>query len=283
METSAKIAQLKSLWKICFGDTDEFIDFFFNRCYQSEESVFIEKAGTIVAALYIFPHPIICNGKTFSAGYIYGVGTHPYHRKQGYMKQLMLQAHQLMRERGMQMSMLIPAEEWLWSCYAKFGYLPAFNYSLVTCRKPTENLDSITVVPLKYFFLDVYEFFTHKTSERNCCVLHNAKDFAINIESHNTPNSAVFAAYREEMPEGVLFCLFKAGTLYVREAVYQNQAVWNTLLDAACRRFGVEEATCYIQPSDNLFPLGMACPLAPDFDFRAFLAQKPYMSLMMDE
>ena len=33
------IPQLKSIWKVCFGDSDEYIDFFFDHMFKPENAV----------------------------------------------------------------------------------------------------------------------------------------------------------------------------------------------------------------------------------------------------
>ena len=43
---------LKALWREVFGDTDEYIDAFFQNVYQPGMASVIEEDGTVVAAAY---------------------------------------------------------------------------------------------------------------------------------------------------------------------------------------------------------------------------------------
>ena len=46
---------LKALWREVFGDTDEYIDAFFQNVYQPGMASVIEEDGTVVAAAYAVP------------------------------------------------------------------------------------------------------------------------------------------------------------------------------------------------------------------------------------
>jgi len=70
------VAQLRELWQLVFGDTDEFLDAFFELLYPDCFASVAEEAGEIVAAAYAIPLGGI--------RYIYAVATHPDHRGKGY-------------------------------------------------------------------------------------------------------------------------------------------------------------------------------------------------------
>ena len=76
---------LKALWKIAFGDSDEFIDGFFAAFLKPGGCVTAEADGKVVSAMYIigenrlFPF----RNKSLSAGYTYALATLPEYRGRG--------------------------------------------------------------------------------------------------------------------------------------------------------------------------------------------------------
>ena len=60
---------LKALWREVFGDTDEYIDAFFQNVYQPGMASVIEEDGTVVAAAYAVPFGAV--------RYIFAVATKP--------------------------------------------------------------------------------------------------------------------------------------------------------------------------------------------------------------
>ncbi|MGM9613928.1 MAG: GNAT family N-acetyltransferase [Oscillospiraceae bacterium] len=77
--------QLRALWKLAFGDSDEYIDCFFKKFLRKDACVVAEADGKVVSAMYILP------GGTFNpyrenrltAGYTYALATLPEYRGQG--------------------------------------------------------------------------------------------------------------------------------------------------------------------------------------------------------
>ena len=108
---------LRRLWKTVFGDSDEFLDSFFQIAYAPQRCNRIEEKGEAVCALYWFD----CNYQGGKLAYIYAVATHPDHRGQGLASRLLRQTHALLKEQGYAGAVLKPAEG-LFPFYARLGY-----------------------------------------------------------------------------------------------------------------------------------------------------------------
>lgn len=112
------IPQLRQLWKLAFGDTDAFLDVFFESAYSPERCRCVLEKDTVVAALYWFDCE--CEGRKHA--YLYAVATHPEHRGRGLCRQLMADTHVLLKEQGYDGILLVPQEEGLRRMYAAMGY-----------------------------------------------------------------------------------------------------------------------------------------------------------------
>ena len=129
---------LRELWKLVFGDGDEFLDLFFGRAFAAERCLCIMDADTAAGALYWLP----CDGYA----YIYAVATHPGHRGKGICRALMEAAHEEIRAQGYAGAILYPQEEGLRTMYRKMGYHHETHIRELRCTAGGEPvaLDKIT-------------------------------------------------------------------------------------------------------------------------------------------
>ena len=116
--------ELKKLWKLCFNDSDRFIQFYFDNIYQNQNSlVFLnENHDFPVAFLQIIPYQIKIGQNLYNAGYISGAMTHPEYRHKGYMHKLLTASFEEMRKKGYDYTFLIPQKKELIAMYAKYGF-----------------------------------------------------------------------------------------------------------------------------------------------------------------
>ena len=131
--------QLIDLWRTSFDDSEEFIKLFFDRVYKKENALFIEKDGKIVSALQMLPYVMTYYGTEISVSYIYGACTLPSERGQGFMRQLIQKAFEVMESRKVALTVIIPADPWLFDYYRDLGYTEAFDYSEETYIRPIET------------------------------------------------------------------------------------------------------------------------------------------------
>ena len=92
--------KVKALWKLCFDDSDQFIDMYFRLRYKSEINVVIESGNEVISALQMLPYPMSFCGKQVATSYISGACTHPDFRNRGVMRQLLSQAFARMLPNG---------------------------------------------------------------------------------------------------------------------------------------------------------------------------------------
>ena len=84
--------QVKALWRICFQDSEEFIDLYFRLRYKNEVNAVIQNGDKVVSALQMLPYPMTFCGKTVQTSYISGACTHPDFRSKGVMRELLSQS-----------------------------------------------------------------------------------------------------------------------------------------------------------------------------------------------
>lgn len=116
---SSDFCALKEVWLTCFDDTNEAVELFFKNI-ANYEAYCAEDNGKAVSALYL-----IRTGLNYErAHYLCGASTLPAYRRRGIMAELIKYALNESVKDGDKYSLLLPANQGLYSFYEKLGYKP---------------------------------------------------------------------------------------------------------------------------------------------------------------
>lgn len=172
---------VRRMWKTCFGDTDEFLDIHFSYKYKNENTLIYFEGDKAVASLQMLPYTITFYRETIPFAYLAGLCTLPEYRKKGYMRQLIHEAHKVIANRGIPLSILIPAEDWLYGFYEKYDYEQVFQ---------ADN----NIIPLKEIIDtytdedEAYEAFDSLFRYKDFCVQKDKEDFKAIIADYKLDN-----------------------------------------------------------------------------------------------
>ena len=125
------ILALRALWREAFGDTDAFLDIFFETAFSPARSRALTENGELLAALYWFDCEI--NGAPLA--YLYAIATAKAHRGKGLCTTLMKNTHKHLASRGYAYAVLVPGEASLFDFYRKMGYT-AFSPARILTALP---------------------------------------------------------------------------------------------------------------------------------------------------
>lgn len=237
-----KRQKVESLWKTCFDDTDEFVQFYFDRKYRDENALLHEENGQVVAALQMIPYPMTWAGTTLQASYISGACTLPEARNKGIMTSMLAEAFRVMYHRGIDLSFLIPAEPWLYGYYQKTGYAPVFEHTWETYipTVPASAVVSLNI-PAAYaesLAKDCFPFFSREMQKRECCVQHSYDDFVTILQDHYASGGRLLITTSQtENPSitGLAFALPAENVIQISELLGESPEVRTQLLDTASR------------------------------------------------
>lgn len=109
-----QIPQLRQLWKEAFGDSDTFLDVYFESVFSPQRCLCVFQEDEIAAAAYWFS----CG----EYAYIYAVATAKQHRSKGICHRLMDKIHTLLAQQGYDGCIVVPGEESLRRFYGGMGY-----------------------------------------------------------------------------------------------------------------------------------------------------------------
>lgn len=127
--------KLRALWKLVFGDSEEFLDGFFQKGFSFDRCRYVTDGDSVTAAL----HWLDCEYRGEKYAYLYAVATHPDYRNRGLCRELMAKTHADLKEQGYAGAVLVPQEESLRTFYGKMGYENMGNmdeFAAVSGEKP---------------------------------------------------------------------------------------------------------------------------------------------------
>ena len=185
------------------------------------------------------------------------------------MRQLIQKAFEVMESRKVALTVIIPADPWLFDYYRDLGYTEAFDYSEETYIRPSEIAleQGVLVVPPEVPSMEsLYNFFNKKQRERICYVLHGYDDFVTILRELQMSGGQMLTALNiQEEPIGMIFFYPVGDYIYVKELMYDNDNIKTLLLQEATTQSKVEKAVCRTPfTGPRTFPLGMARVLDRD-------------------
>ena len=195
---------IEQLWQECFGDSETFVRFYFDRKYRDEDALLYEQDGKPTAAFLMLPYTIAWKGQSLKSAYISGACTQANARNQGIMGRLLQRGFQEMAKRGTELSFLIPAEEWLYGYYGKSGYTTVFYRQEEVWEDQTgqnEEAGETAIythageVPLE----EIFPYFEKKLAERDCYVCHPREDFQTILGDLFLSGGKLFVIRREHI------------------------------------------------------------------------------------
>ena len=299
--------ETRVLWDKCFSEEDKrFVDFYFEKRYNENDNIFIEKDGKVVSALQLISYPFSYYGKTIGCSYLSGCCTDPDYRSQGLMNDLIIKALKQAKNSGACFAALIPASESLFNYYAGTNFVTTFDYSKIRINlsqqvnETTSQQVSNSVIsdfqqliansqqPTADFY-EVYEYFNNKMRARNCCIQHNEYDFKVITDDLELfDNHLLVAKYGEDIC-GLAFCYLRNGEIYIKDVFAESSAIFSDLISAAAQRFNSQQPIANSQSSINiLIPpvpgqkthrLGMARLIDAETMLRLYAMSHPKMKM----
>ncbi|MEG1720355.1 MAG: GNAT family N-acetyltransferase [Pseudoflavonifractor sp.] len=125
--TPAELPAQRVLWQQVFGDSDLFIDCFYESCARAEDMMVLLEDGVLRSMLALLPLGLtLPDGGRADAYYIYALATDPNARKQGFAQQLLNYVDFYLQERGADCVTVVPAEAGLHRFFAMAGFREGF-------------------------------------------------------------------------------------------------------------------------------------------------------------
>ena len=286
--------QTKALWGKCFSEEDKrFVDFYFEKRYNEQDNIHIEKDGKVVSAMQLISYPFSYYGKTIGCSYLSGCCTDPEYRSQGLMNDLIIKALTQAKNNGACFAALIPATESLFNYYEGTNFIPTFDYSKIRIKRQQTTDNGQQTATISVFdnesdpeaFYQVYDYFNTKMRSRNCCIQHDEYDFGVitgDLELFD--NHLLVAKYGEDIC-GLAFCYLRNGEIFIKDVFAESSAIFSDLITAAAQTFASESESVSINiiippvPGQKTHKLGMARIIDAETMLRIYAMTHPKMKI----
>lgn len=140
------IPSLRSLWREAFGDTEEFLNYFFKTAFSPDRCRCVMTAEKVAAALYWFD----CLHMGKQIAYLYAIATAKAYRGQGICHKLMTDTHLHLSKLGYEGAMLVPGNQELFNFYKSIGYRTCSSICEFTCSGSAEDVPLSLISKTEY-------------------------------------------------------------------------------------------------------------------------------------
>lgn len=124
------------MWQDNFHDPVSYADFYFKEVYGKNEILLNQtEEENVKGMLHLNPYTLRVKGQPVEAKYIVGVATDEEYRRQGVMRELLVETFQTLRDRGELFTYLMPADE---NYYLPFD----FRFGMAQIEQEAEYLPS---------------------------------------------------------------------------------------------------------------------------------------------
>lgn len=187
------VPQLRQLWCEAFGDTYAFIDNFFTVMDAGKFLHTLSVDGRVVSMLFALPCNVCFDAVDYPLAYIYAVATDKVFAGHGYMRILMRNVHEYLRNAGFAAAILVPNEEWLQGYYSGMGYkVCSWNNNVLLSRPNLSLASCYEICKINKLTDEIYYFISSCAKVRNGCVLHSREWYAMNIINCGLSGGGVF-------------------------------------------------------------------------------------------
>ncbi len=140
------IPPLRSLWHHAFGDTEKFLNDFFQTAFHPDHCRYVYADGKIVAMLYWFD----CLHRNKPIAYLYAIATDISYRGQGICHALMTDTHRHLSQLGYKGALLVPGNRKLFDFYENMGYQTSCYIREFSCENALKAVPLSQITKIEY-------------------------------------------------------------------------------------------------------------------------------------
>ena len=207
---------MMELWKDTFHDSSRYIQLVFDAYFEPQNAFTVYEGDKLIAALlgvtYYFQAYNERGERLYLKGmYLCGLATHPSFRKRGIMTSLMNEAEASAKDRGYDLTFLIPADAHLRKYYERKGYQTvSYKHSHVVKNENYDNKSKMHIYTFQDFskrdktrFIDEIAQWCsglEKLRDHGVTLLHSKKDMLTIIEENENSFFLTDLSFDPEYP-----------------------------------------------------------------------------------
>lgn len=210
------------IWKECFTDSENEVEFYFNELYKKENFLLMEdRENEIRASLHENPYEMIINNEKFSSFYIIAVAVSPQYRGRGYMGELIRYSLRNAREKELDFVFLSPINTEIYRKYG-FGYMSSLErYSIsmenISFDRIDREYEIKKVSDKKNLYGDLTKIYKEKMKDSFAYLERNENYYRRALKEMENENGDIYIFYMENKPAGYISLYKREGSIEIRE------------------------------------------------------------------
>lgn len=226
---------LKKIWEDNFNDTEEQVNFYFSKVFDSKNCMILEEEK-IKSSLYHNPYFINFNKNLFNSFYIVGVTTEATHRNRGYMKKLMLETLKKFKKNKIPAIFLTPINPEIYRNFdfEYFSKIEKYKILLGNLSKinTEKNYDIVEVTEKNKseYISDLIKIYNKKMEKYHIFLERDEYYFNKILEEAKSDGMNCYLFFNKKNPEGYVIFGKYDNEINVREIFALNEKVMKTAL-----------------------------------------------------
>lgn len=230
------------LWKICFGDSDAFCDWFFENRFSPEHSVVLEYDKKTVSCMQAFPYTLLIRGKEIPGAMLCGVSTHPNERKKGHMGKIFSYEMNHLRKMGFLAAVHTPA---VLPSYFSFGHFPVADANYLECPSVPVFESKVKLISVKEKdWCKLYPLYNRVSQKYSGIIKRTEADFLRKAADYSADGGKCVAYVKNNEIKGYAFYYDTEEMLLCVEAIsadgFYHKLMEGLLTEAIGRSFSAK-------------------------------------------
>ncbi|KDE63504.1 acetyltransferase [Fusobacterium necrophorum BFTR-1] len=230
-----KEEKARKIWKTCFQDTEEEINFYFTKHFQEAQWKYREKEGSILSSLHANPYSIKIRDSVSSSPYLVGVATLPEHRGQGHMTKLLFEEMLQLRKQGDDFCFLLPINPMIYRGFG-FEYFSGmeeytFDISLLTSfpKDSSIKIVELTRENLKEYWEDWKKIYSIAMLPYSFHEVRDFDSFENLLEETELSQGRIYLFYQNTRPAAYLMMHMEENDIRIRELLGTNHEAYSAM------------------------------------------------------
>jgi predicted acetyltransferase len=245
--------QIKEIWKYCFKDPVNYVDFYFNNVFNPENTIVAKINENVIASMQLNPYTLNFKGDILDTVYIVGVSTTPQYRGHGVMSKMFDFAFEYLYKKGLPLAILTAEQP---SLYQNFGFrhissLKKYILPIENIIKYKTKLDIAIAKSSDY--VNISKVYNSYLSDSNLYLVRDYKHIEklhleVTVEGGN-----LYVIRDNTKVVGYFIALLTEKSLFVREAIFlTKEAIERFLTYAYYHKGQIERLIVITSDKENL-------------------------------
>lgn len=219
------------MWQNCFGDSETFMNWLFEKRFLADFSTYIKKENKMVCCMQSYPFHIWVRGSIVKGIMLCGVCTDPSYRKQGLMTELFSETMRILSKRGYVLAVHTPA---VLKSYYSFGHFAVNRCKYIKSDAIAHFIKSSDVIEIDQNFGILYQCYELFSKQYTGCISRTMADFLLKIEDYRADGAKVIACEYNNEIKGYAVFYSTESILQAVETVAESNEVYQKLIESIC-------------------------------------------------